>query len=277
MNGIFAFILGLLSLLTGWLVRIELPKPFSTWSCKVFAVFFGIDLSLAEKPVEEYKNIEELFTRRLKSGLRPVGAGLVSPADGLWTQSAYASDEEMAIQVKGKFYSLAELTQSLHLGDSFTAKWYGVFYLSPKDYHRVHVSTDSTLLSIQYVPGALWPVNSLAVRYVPELFVSNERLIFQLQDKASGEIYFIVMVGALNVGRMRTPFWPDFETNTSVLKDTVDLIPDDSIQLKAGDELGTFSLGSTVVLVSGQRFLDFHKPKLFENGTVPIHMGDELR
>jgi phosphatidylserine decarboxylase len=275
-NGIFAFILGFLSLITGWLVRVELPQPLATWSCKVFASLFGIDLSLAEQEIDQFKNIEELFTRRLKPSLRPALSTLVSPADGSWTQSALASGEEMAVQVKGKFYSLSELTFSLRLGEDFSAKWYSVFYLSPKDYHRVHASTDASLVSITYMPGALWPVNRWAVQYVPELFVSNERLVFEFRDNLTTEIYFLVMVGALNVGRMRTPFWPGFETNTAMLKETIHHTPRDPVEVKAGQEVGTFSLGSTVVLVAGAKFLNHYRPRLFTDTSADVKVGQTL-
>jgi phosphatidylserine decarboxylase len=162
-----------------------------------------------------------------------------------------AAHGQFAVQVKGLHYFLPELVAQESAQD---LSWFSTIYLAPHNYHRVHSPISGRLKTITHVSGELWPVNAPFVQIVPQLFVKNERLIFEIEMNP-GELCYLVMVGALNVGRIESPFWSDLTTNelhnmhwfSSQTKSK-----DCNEEIKIGDELGTFMLGSTVVLVLNQ-------------------------
>jgi len=130
--------------------------------------------------------------------------------------------------------------------------WFTTIYLAPHNYHRVHCPIDGSLKKIRYFPGKLWPVNPPFLKSIPRLFVKNERLVFEIVVPEGGTV-FVVMVGALNVGRMQTPFVPDFFTN-SIHRQFGALRQEHNLSILTsgvgiGCELGGFMLGSTVVVV----------------------------
>lgn len=265
----------LLSRTTGRLVRIRFPQPLGMASCWAFARAAGIDLAEAEKPLSNYRTIEDLFTRKLAAGRRTVESSFVSPADGYLVRSGQPKNADLAVQVKGIDYSLKELVFGKgNSAQDFSALWYATVYLAPHNYHRVHASTNGSLTEIRHIPGRLWPVNQRYVSFVPQLFCENERLTFT-QDLGTGQKLYTVMVGALNVGRITTPFLPDFATNScSKDRETIQAI-NPPRPIKVGDELGTFMLGSTVVLVLSGR--DKGKRNLVETESIrPILMGQTL-
>ena len=236
----------LLSAVTGFIVRLRLPGFLSRFSVGIFAKAFSLNLDEAEFPMDRYETIEDLFTRRLKPGLRPFSASLGAPADGTFTYSA-PIDKGTALQVKASPYSVQELVFGKgQAADSFAPAWAMTFYLAPHNYHRVHSPVSGTLKRVQYIPGDLWPVNEAFVHLVPQLFVKNERLVFTIALGGGGLVY-AVMVGALNVGRMTTPFLSDFSTNLVGKRTPVSW--DMATPVTKGTELGTFMLGSTVVLI----------------------------
>ena len=236
----------LISYGVGWCVRVRLPQLLSRPLIKGFVRTFGIDLSEAEHKIEAYHTIEDMFTRRLGVGRRPLSGEVVSPADGMLTCSGPATDGT-ALQVKGLRYSLAELVHGLPQAPaSFSPAWAMTIYLAPHNYHRVHIPVAGTLKYIRYIPGDLWPVNDTFVRLIPGLFVKNERLVFHIELKGGGAVD-AVMVGAFNVGRMTTPYLPGFASNQGRLRALQEYPIERPVA--PGDEMGTFLLGSTVVLV----------------------------
>lgn len=250
---IFRFIpKNLISLIVGWLVRLRLPQPFSGWFVRGFIRIFGLDLSEAELLVSEFSTIEEVFTRRLKAGSRPLSSPVCSPADGFLAISAPA-EKELAIQAKGKSYNLIELVfdRDPKRANDFVPDWYQTIYLAPHNYHRVHAPFSGSVERVRYVPGELWPVNSVFVSRVVNLFNRNERLVFDFRLSKGGRAY-VVMVGATNVGRMLTPLVPELVTN-SVMRQLTPLLTTYEFPtprcIEIGDELGTFMLGSTVIIV----------------------------
>lgn len=275
----------LVSFLTGWLVRVKLPTPLARYTIKAFAHGFRIDMTEAEYPIEEYSSIEELFTRRLKADARPLEGPLVAPADGYLAVSAPCDKPDRAVQAKGIFYSLYELTHgrprnpkaSEAAGPDFA--WYQTVYLAPHNYHRVHAPCAGRVRMIRYLPGELWPVNVPFVLRIPRLFCRNERLVFEC-DLASGGRAWIVMVGALNVGRMVTPLVPDLVTN-ALSRQTAPTpfeTPLD-LDLPLGSEVGTFMLGSTVIVVYDAKALaGLGGPEkiLRANDHKPVKMGQTL-
>jgi len=239
----------LISYVFGWVARLRLPRPFSTWACRAFAAVFGIYLAEAEKPLAAYRTIEELFTRRLRPGSRPISSGLCSPADGFLARSE-AANAGTALQIKGYEFSLNQLMFDA-TNYPVDLVWYTTVYLAPHNYHRVHAPVNGSLEAVAYFPGELWPVNKYFVTRLPRLFVRNERVVFEIALTGGGRLY-LAMVGALNVGRITVSALPDFVSNSvqrQLGKATKfrHVFPR-PLPLAAGEELGVFMLGSTVVL-----------------------------
>jgi phosphatidylserine decarboxylase len=267
-----------LSWITGFLARIECPKPLVTWLCEGFVKVFRINMEEAEHPISHYASIEDLFTRKLKAGVRPIEGDMVSPADGYLAVSKPLSTNT-AVQAKGLDYSVLDLVFG-EVAEHHTAEeyaWFSTIYLAPKNYHRVHSPMAGTIGTLRYIPGELWPVNVPFVKRTPRLFTRNERLVFDL-DLANGGKVHVVMVGALNVGRIRTPLFEGFATNSwdrqlGARPETFKL--DSPVEIAVGQELGTFLLGSTVVLVFDQKAkqgLDLAEAET----NAPIRLGQSM-
>ena len=244
----------LVSYVVGRLFRLQ-PRPkIARRLNRLFVRATGIDESESEHPAESYASIGELFARRLRPGVRPISAGMVYPCDGRVTAcQQFDNGGTSVVQAKGLVYSLAEL-----IGEPLPfEKGYALtVYLAPHNYHRVHSPLTAQLCSVQHIPGNLWPVNSLLVRHMPNLFCENERLVFRLRHERLGDC-FLVMVGAFNVGRMATPFFPDFFTNDKFgMLERKKLEPANPTFLDPGDELGVFLLGSTTVAIFPETYSD---------------------
>lgn len=267
----------LVSWVTGALVRLRLPRPVSTWLCRGFAALFRLNMAEAALPLAAYQTIEDVFTRPLKPGIRPLSGVICSPADGYLARSAPAVAGQ-AVQAKGFDYDLGELvTGSIGRGAGLDLAWYQTVYLAPHNYHRVHAPFAGDVTAIRYLPGALWPVNVPFVSRVPRLFARNERLVFDFRLAGGGSAY-VVMVGAFNVGRMVTPLAPELVTNTlsrQLGRKPREVLQTPPRQVAQGAEIGTFMLGSTVVIaydrkaVSGIRLVQVGE-------TRPILMGQSL-
>ena len=266
------------SYVLGKLSRISWPMGVAPAMIKTLARLLNIDLSDAERGVEEYASLEDLFTRTLKPGARTMQGEIWSPCDSNLRQSLPV-DRGQLLQAKGLFYSVDDL---LCLSEAekkdFHPAWYSSFYLAPYHYHRVHTPFAGKLHSAKYVPGELWPVNETFVKLVPRLFCRNERVVFELSHQGGGRAY-LVMVGALHVGRIRIKDVDSFCSNdfSGQLRQrknrTFSFSP--HRDLSPGDELGTFMLGSTVILV-----LDEVLAKKFQlkrvNKTTGIRLGESL-
>ncbi len=221
----------------GWLAR----SRASRWLTRAFVAAYGVDLSEAEGELADYPTLESLFTRRLRDGLRPIDPdpdAVVSPVDGRCAAVGRTRDGRLEV-APGRALDLAALLGGPVDGERDVA----VLYLSPTDYHRVHAPVDGLAVGWRYVPGTLWPVFPAAVRRIDGLFSRNERLAFAL-DTARGRVD-AVLVGAFGVGRISSPLCP-LVTNVGACGASGRIDP--PIPVARGDELGTFHLGSTVVL-----------------------------
>lgn len=232
-----------------------------------FVAAYGVDLSQAARGIGEFDSFNDFFTRELKPGARPLADAtqhILSPADGAVSQLGPISGGRI-IQAKGRDYSVAEI---LGCGPEEAARFEGgsfiTIYLSPKDYHRVHMPAQGTLAQTTYIPGDLYSVNTATAAGVDRLFARNERLSCRF-DGPDGH-FASIMVGAMIVAGIDT-VWPNqFRTHASapVHED----FARQGRNFAAGDEMGRFYLGSTVVL-------------LFEPGRVAWHealkAGDPLR
>ena len=237
-----------------------------------FAAAYGVDLSEAARGIGEFASFNDFFTRELKPGARPLADTaqfILSPADGAVSQLGPVSGGRI-IQAKGRDYSVAEI---LGCGAEEAARFEGgsfmTIYLSPKDYHRVHMPAAGTLAKTSYIPGDLFSVNTATAAGVDRLFARNERLSCRF-DGPDGH-FASIMVGAMIVAGIDT-VWPNtFRTHASTPVHE-DFAGQDR-RFAAGDEMGRFYLGSTVVL-------------LFEPGRVawredlvpaaPLRMGEAI-
>lgn len=235
----------LLSLLIGKVVNLPLPPPLSTLSVNWFKRFFKIDLSEATE--SKYRSIGELFVRELKAGSRPVGAEPVSPVDGTLRNFGPIQNGELP-QIKGKNYSVERFLGDRELAQRFAQGYYFNFYLSPPDYHHVHAPVGAEVTKYIHIPGKLWPVNDWSISNIDELFVVNERVVILL--KSAFGMVAVVMVGATNVGSISLNFDKEFRSNRFRLtRGNPQSSSVQGVQVKAGDRLGTFHMGSSVVVL----------------------------
>ncbi len=264
----------IMSFTTGLLARARLPKPLAILANRIFAKAFGINMSEAASPLASYATIEDLFTRRLKPGVRGFEGPVCSPADGYLAMSAPA-ESGRAIQVKGLDYELSELVFGPNYqGEKPHLAWYQTIYLAPHNYHRVHAPFNGVVRRITHRPGELWPVNNSFVRRIPRLFARNERLVFEFSLEHGGTA-FVVMVGAFNVGRMVTPLAPGLVTNSAQRQwrpVVSDLTLDPPSPVLIGDEIGTFMLGSTVVVIFDKAAINGLKLIEAQDGR-PVRVG----
>lgn len=255
----------------GRIADLRLPRPLRLALHHAWVRAFRVDLSDTAQPLERFASLDDLFTRRLVPGARPVARGrrrIVSPVDGRLLHFGPVDGDQL-LQVKGVSYSLAELLGDPEAARRYERGTYFTLYLSPPDYHRVHAPADGEILGYRYLPGRFYPVNRLGLDHVPGLFPRNERLTTYLRTPL-GHVA-VVKVGATSVGRI-TVTYADVQTNA----------PGASAQavyyarpraVNKGAELGTFHLGSTVVLLVERPPLAIH-PSLREG--MRIRVGQEL-
>lgn len=253
------------------LIRILPKHTFSRWAGKfarsrvsrrlipLYASWFRVNTGEAGLQIGKYSSLQEFFTRKLKPGARRIEGGaetVVSPVDGVVAELGRI-DQGTLVQAKGVAYTVAELLGgdiSRALG--FNGGQYLTIYLSPRDYHRIHLPIDGKVTGCAYIPGTLWPVNSLGVRKVPGLFARNERLITYLDTPAG--VVAVVKVGAAGVGSVRVVYEQaanaggrivgQLGTNLRGGKPAQCDLPAGPFLAK-GEELGYFEFGSTVILL----------------------------
>ncbi|QDX92431.1 phosphatidylserine decarboxylase [Brevibacillus laterosporus] len=221
---------------------------FSRFAIQKYINHYQIDVSEIEKPVREYRSLKEFFTRRLKSEARPVdlNAEVVSPVDGKVSQMG-GIQQGTLIQAKGKTYTVSQLLgDDEHMAGRFYGGSFMTIYLSPRDYHRIHMPVEGKLFKYSYLPGKLYPVNDMGVEHVEKLFARNERLITYVQSKACGNVA-VVKVGALFVGSVKVTYNAQ-TTNVKNGKQVCEVIGGTPF-FEKGRELGWFEFGSTVILL----------------------------
>ncbi|MDA7583656.1 archaetidylserine decarboxylase [Luminiphilus sp.] len=240
-----------LSRAAGWLGHLQSPSWLKNALVKAFMSSYGVSLKDAaiERP-EDYPHFNAFFTRELKSDARPLATSRwVMPADGELSQRGPITDGAM-IQAKGRNYTASALLG----GDSLAAQdfdngSFATIYLSPKDYHRIHMPTTGTLRRTRYVPGDLFAVNKSTAQTVDQLFARNERLVCYF-DTVDGPLA-LVLVGAIIVAGIET-VWGGVEAPAPATIRETHWSADDAPTFAAGDEVGRFFLGSTVILLTPQ-------------------------
>jgi len=237
-----------LSRLTGYLADLRLPPTLLVPAIRAYARAYGVDLSEAAHPPEGYPSFNAFFTRRLRDGVRPIetaSGAVVSPSDSRLSAIGRVPKDGRLEQLKGETYAIDALLGSPEDAAPFWNGQHGTLYLSPAMYHRVHSPVDGEVVAWRYVPGRLFPVNAAGVRSVPGLLTRNERVIVRIETGAHGPVS-VVLVGAANVGRISLAF-ADLVTNRGHMPGVFQ--PKAPIPIRRGDEIGSFNLGSTVVLL----------------------------
>ncbi|MEM6532196.1 MAG: archaetidylserine decarboxylase [Myxococcota bacterium] len=263
---------GTISRAWGWLARRRSPRIGVEVLKRSFVAASGINMRESAEPIGSFGSLEELFTRPLKAGARRVDAApssVVSPVDGTVGQTGTVK-RGTAFQVKGRSYSVARLLGSETDAARYEGGAYMTFYLSPKDYHRIHAPVAGTVEQARVIPGALMPVFAESVEKVDELFARNERLITYLDHESIGRVA-VVKVGATLVGRISVVYDPSLRSNDRSVTRFERTYDVPATVAKAG-ELGTFELGSTVVLLFEP---DTVKAESFTRG-ARIRLGEKI-
>ena len=239
----------LLSRLVLWATRQE--SRATPAAIRWFARKFDVDMKDAvEEELGSYTSFNRFFTRALKPEARPIDQqanSICSPADGRISAIGEITDGRI-YQAKGRDYSLDVLIG----GDQSAAQrlangGFATIYLSPRDYHRLHMPVAGTLLSQTHIPGRLFSVGPHTVRALPNLFARNERVIAQFETEAG--LMALVLVGAINVAAIET-VWHGLVTPPQRRSmSTVNYPDEQAVNLAKGDEMGRFNMGSTVILL----------------------------
>ncbi|MGL4996417.1 MAG: archaetidylserine decarboxylase [Deefgea sp.] len=247
----------LLTQLMGFLAGLRAGK-LTTAVIRGFVAKYQVNMAEAANPdIAAYPTFNEFFTRPLKADARPIAnAELICTVDGAISQFG-PIEKNQIYQAKGKYFT----TKALLGGDGELAKKFenGLFatiYLSPKDYHRIHMPCRGRLLEMTYVPGELFSVNPATARGVDALFARNERVVCVFEND-KGQPFVQVLVGATIVGSMATPWHGVINPPRSKSVWSKDY-RDQQIILEQGAEMGRFLLGSTVVLLFPEGDLEFN-------------------
>lgn len=260
--------------LTSFAGRLARAKDgrFTPQLIRWFARRYGVNMEEAlNSDLASYPSFNEFFTRALREGARPLAdADFVCPVDGAISQFG-AIEHDQIIQAKGHRYSTTALVGGDRtLAEQFEHGSFATLYLSPRDYHRIHMPCDGRLTRMIYVPGALFSVNPTTARGVPGLFARNERVVCVFES-AHGP-FAMVLVGATIVGSMAT-VWHGVVNPPRSRTVREWHYRDQEIVLKKGEEMGRFLLGSTVVMLFPRSVLEFNPDW---TATCAIRMGEAM-
>lgn len=262
-----------LSRAAGWLASTQTPFIKNTF-IKWFVKRYQVDMSLAaEENPTAYACFNDFFTRALKPGARPIDSAsdsIVCPADGAISQLGKIIDGKI-FQAKGQDYTALELLGGDEaLAAEFTDGNFATVYLSPRDYHRVHMPYGGKLRTMVSVPGELFSVNTVTAENVPRLFSRNERAV-AIFDTDIGPMA-VILVGAMIVAGIET-VW-DGQIAPFASRDiATSNYPYQNIQLAKGDEMGRFKLGSTAIILFAKDKMQWDEKFVV---TTPTKMGEPM-
>jgi phosphatidylserine decarboxylase len=260
----------IVSRFTFWLTRLR--TPLKNPAIQIFIRAFNVDMNESEHPTaESYATFNEFFTRKLKPGARSIDAKqntITCPADGRISQIGQYKDGHL-LQAKGQNFSISQLLG----GDNNygTLCQYGSFatiYLSPRNYHRVHMPFDGELQEMIYVPGRLFSVAPYSAEVIKGLYSRNERVVSIFKTNLG--YMAVVMVGAVNVAAIEM-VWAGLVTpphGKQIVRKTYT-----NIKLKKGDELGIFNMGSTAIMAFEANKVTWHKNLKLQQA---VQMGQSL-
>ncbi len=235
---------------------------------------YKVDMSIAlEQDINNFSHFNNFFVRELKTEARPFATqenSIASPVDGAVSQVGSIENKQL-FQAKGKSFSLSSLlANDRDLVEKFSNGYFSTLYLSPRDYHRIHMPIDGTLKKMVYVPGDLFAVNQRTVENVENLFARNERTICIFETKLGPMA--MILVGAIFVGSMET-VWHQGTITPPYGKKVQFWDYDGSLSLKKGEEMGRFNMGSTVVLLFGKNQMSWLEQ--LQSG-LPLKMGEQI-
>lgn len=263
-----------LTQLAGWFAQ-QKWGAVTHFVIKVFAKKYNVDMSEAKKEnFSDYESFNQFFIRELKDDARKINenpTALCLPADGRVSQIGHINDERL-LQAKGHFFSLSDLLAGdEELVNTFKNGEFATIYLSPRDYHRVHMPCDATLRKMIYVPGDLFSVNPFLAEHVPNLFARNERVICVF-DTAFGPMVQI-LVGATITASMSTVWAGVINPPRTGEVKVWTYQGDSAIKLTKGQEMGAFQLGSTVINLFPANSVTLAEHLEVD---VPVRMGEIL-
>ena len=263
-----------LTQLAGWFAQ-QKWGAVTHFVIKVFAKKYNVDMSEAKKEnFSDYESFNQFFIRELKDDARKINenpTALCLPADGRVSQIGHIDDERL-LQAKGHFFSLSDLLASdEELVNTFKNGEFATIYLSPRDYHRVHMPCDATLRKMIYVPGDLFSVNPFLAEHVPNLFARNERVICVF-DTVFGPMAQI-LVGATITASMSTVWAGVINPPRTGEVKVWTYQGDSAIKLTKGQEMGAFQLGSTVINLFPANSVTLAEHLEVD---VPVRMGEIL-
>lgn len=263
-----------LTQLAGWFAQ-QKWGAVTHFVIKVFAKKYNVDMSEAKKEnFSDYESFNQFFIRELKDDARKINenpTALCLPADGRVSQIGHIDDDRL-LQAKGHFFSLSDLLAGdEELVNTFKNGEFATIYLSPRDYHRVHMPCDATLRKMIYVPGDLFSVNPFLAEHVPNLFARNERVICVF-DTAFGPMVQI-LVGATITASMSTVWAGVINPPRTGEVKVWTYQGDNAIKLTKGQEMGAFQLGSTVINLFPANSVTLAEHLEVD---VPVRMGEIL-
>ena len=263
-----------LTQLAGWFAQ-QKWGAVTHFVIKIFAKKYNVDMSEAKKEnFSDYESFNQFFIRELKDDARKINenpTALCLPADGRVSQIGHIDDERL-LQAKGHFFSLSDLLAGdEELVHTFKNGEFATIYLSPRDYHRVHMPCDATLRKMIYVPGDLFSVNPFLAEHVPNLFARNERVICVF-DTAFGPMVQI-LVGATITASMSTVWAGVINPPRTGEVKVWTYQGDNAIKLTKGQEMGAFQLGSTVINLFPANSVTLAEHLEVD---VPVRMGEIL-
>jgi phosphatidylserine decarboxylase len=263
----------LLSRVTGWLAASEI-EWMKNLLIRAFAGHFKVDMTEAAEPeLETYPSFNAFFTRPLRADARPIDSGentICCPADGAISQLG-AITQGRLFQAKGKDFSAAELLADAKRASDFENGQFATIYLSPRDYHRVHMPMAGKLAAQTYIPGKLFSVNQVTAENVEGLFARNERLVCYF-DTDAGPMA-MVLVGAMIVAGIET-VWSGQVAPPPRNPQTINYKrKPGAVKLARGEEMGRFMLGSTVILLFPENTIEWQEQY---TANSPTRMGEPL-
>jgi phosphatidylserine decarboxylase len=259
------------SRLIHWFVRLRiqwLKNLVGRWFIRHFKVNMG---EATQEDITAYPDFNSFFTRALKPEVRPLASevnAVLCPVDGAVSQAGRIEGDAI-FQAKGQRFSLQTLLGgNTAWRDKFHNGLFATLYLSPRDYHRIHMPLTGTLKEVIHVPGRLFSVNPVTTRKVPGLFARNERVAC-LFDTAHGPMG-MVLVGAINVASIET-VWQGVITPPAGTRIQSWDYNDKDVMLEAGEEMGRFNMGSTVILLFPPKQIEWDNSLIAE---APVRMGE---
>ena len=235
--------------------------------------FYRIDMAdFLEPDLTKYPTFNDFFTRALKPGVRPISDDrrvIISPVDGKVFQVGKVSNNTI-INAKGKGFTLEQLLVDKEMASQFANSNFSVLYLAPSDYHRIHMPLDGKLKSMRYIPGELFSVNPHIVNSIPDVFARNERVVATFDTQIGSVV--MILVGAIIVGSIETTWAGVVAPSNATTVKNWDYAKQE-IAFERGAEVGSFKLGSTVILLFPEQKTQWNQ-EVKEN--MAIKMGQDL-